>query len=83
MGEQTEYARRVVDLIKEYDLEDIRKFPYAAHYVMGIAARKIERITAQLEQVTRERDAAANDLYYVRGYRKEGQNKNYIYVPQG
>ena len=65
MGEQTEYARRVVDLIKEYDLEDIRKFPYAAHYVMGIAARKIERITAQLEQVTRERDAAANDLYYV------------------
>lgn len=62
MRETTEYARHVVDLIREYDPEDIQKFPYAAHYVMGIAARKIERITAQLEQVTRERDAAVEDL---------------------
>lgn len=62
MVETTEHAKHVVDLIREYDSEDVRKFPHAAHYVMGIAARKIERMTAQLEQVTRERDAAVEDL---------------------
>ena len=57
-----EHTMHIVELIRQYEPEDVQKFPYAAHYVMGIADRKIERMSAQFEQVTRERDALLNDL---------------------
>ena len=57
-----EEVMTIVELIRKYDPEDVQKFPYASHYVMCIAARKIERMSAQLEQVTKERDALLDEL---------------------
>ena len=60
-----EEARKRAEILSNVEFDECIEFPYAVHTMLQTDADLIESLSAQLDQVTRERDAAVEDL---RGY---------------
>lgn len=58
----TEEAKQRVETLRNVEFDDCIEFPYAAHTMIHTAADLIESLSAELEQVKRERDALMDEL---------------------
>lgn len=58
----TEEARKRAEILRNVEFDECIEFPYAVHTMLQTDADLIESLSAQLDQVTRERDAAISDI---------------------
>lgn len=55
-------VRRDIEALRSFLVDDCIDFPHVIHTALHKAADLIESLSAQLDQVTRERDAAVNSM---------------------
>ena len=59
----TDKTKRDAKALRSVLVEDCAEFPHIVHTMLQQAAVELESLAAQLEQVTRERDAAGEMLH--------------------
>lgn len=66
----TENVRKDIEALRSFLVDDCIDFPHVIHTALHKAADLIESLSAQLDQVTRERDAAVEDMKIIRSCRQ-------------
>lgn len=61
----TEEIRQDIQALRDFDVDDLISMPSVLKTILNRAADLVESLSVQLDQVTRERDAAVEDLRKV------------------